>query len=101
MCIKSDFKEIFFKLATNGQSDKDVFVDIIILSSVSGLSAPAQGLYTSIKSLKNVFKIDFKEFFLKLVTNGQSDKAFLLTSKFCPQWVVCPWGWGYIHEKYV
>ena len=31
---------------------------------------------------------DFKDFlFLSLATNGQSDKAFLLTSKFCPQ---CP-----------
>ena len=27
---------------------------------------------------------------LKLATNGQSDKAFLLTSGFCPQRVVCP-----------
>ena len=29
--------------------------------------------------------------FLKQLTlNGQSDKAFLLTSKFCPEGVVCP-----------
>ena len=31
-----------------------------------------------------------KDIFLKLATNGQSDKAFLLTSEFCPQRVVCP-----------
>ena len=32
MCIKSDFKEIFLKLVANGGSDKDVSVDIKILS---------------------------------------------------------------------
>ena len=35
-------------------------------------------------------KSDFKDIFLKLATNGQSDKAFLLTSEFFPQRVVCP-----------
>ena len=29
-------------------------------------------------------KSDFKEIFLKLVTNDRGDKSFLLTSKFCP-----------------
>ena len=28
--------------------------------------------------------------FSKLGTNRQSDKAFLLTSKFCPQWLSAP-----------
>ena len=41
----------------------------------------------------------------KLATNVQSDKAFLLTSEFCPQGVVCP-SPGYIYmyksmKKYV
>ena len=40
-------------------------------------------LYTCIKSWKNCIKSDFKEIFLKLVANDQSDKRFLLTSKFC------------------
>ena len=35
-------------------------------------------------------KSDFKDFFLKLASKGQSDKAFLLTSELCPQRVVCP-----------
>ena len=35
-------------------------------------------------------KSEFKEICLKLATNGQSDKGFLLTSKFCPQGVFCP-----------
>ena len=33
---------------------------------------------------------DFKETFLKLTLNGQSNKVFLLISKFCPQGVVYP-----------
>ena len=36
-------------------------------------------------------KSDFEEIILKLATYGQSDKGFLLTSKFCPQGVVCPY----------
>ena len=39
---------------------------------------------------KNGKKSDFKEIFFTLATNGQSDQEFLLTSKFCPQGVVCP-----------
>ena len=39
---------------------------------------------------KKCIKSNFKEIFLKLVTNDQSDKMFLLTSKFCPQGVVSP-----------
>ena len=56
-------------------------------SDPRGLSAPAPGLYTCIRRSKNVYKIRLKEMFLKLTLNGQSDKTFLLTSKFCPHWV--------------
>ena len=35
-------------------------------------------------------KSDFKEIDFKLATNAESDKAFLFTSKFCLQGVVCP-----------
>ena len=55
-----------------------------------GLSAPASGLYTCGKTLKMCIKSEFKEVCLKLATNGQSDKGFLLTSKVCPQGVFCP-----------
>ena len=34
---------------------------------------------------------------LKLATDDQSDKKFLLTSKLCPLGAVCPLSWGYIH----
>ena len=79
MCIKSDS---FFKLATNGQSDKG-----FLLTSKNvpkGFYALAPGLYTSIKSLKMCIKSDLEEIILKLATYGQREKAFLLSSKFCP-----------------
>ena len=34
---------------------------------------------------------------LKLATDDQSDKKFLLTSKLCPLGAVCPLPWGYMH----
>ena len=37
-----------------------------------------------------MYKIILERYFLELATDGQSDKAFLLTSGFCPQRVVCP-----------
>ena len=136
MCIKSAFKEICLKLATNGRSDKG----FLLTSKVCprGFSAFAIYMY---KIIKNVYKIrfwrdhfetwniwakkkgisvvikilspmdylplpgaiyiwwnmkkmyiksDFKTIFFKPATNGQSDKGFLLTSKVCPQGVVCP-----------
>ena len=40
---------------------------------------------------KNVWnQTTYKEIILKLATNDQIDKMFLLTSKFCPQWVFRP-----------
>ena len=79
----------FFKLASNGQSDKEFLFDIKILSP-KGLSVPALGLYTGIKSFKMCLKTHFKEIVLKLATNGQSDKGFLLTSTFVPKGLPAP-----------
>ena len=55
-----------------------------------GFSALAPGLYICIKSLKMCIKSEFEEIILKLATYEQREKAFLLSSNFCPQWVVCP-----------
>ena len=88
-CIKLDFKEIFFKLATNEWSDET----FLLTSKLCPLGAvcPCPGaIYTCIKSWKNCIKSDFKEIFLKLATNDRSDKMFLLTLKFRPQGVVSP-----------
>ena len=79
--IKSDFKEIFLKLATNGWSDK-----MFLLTSKfhpQGVVSPCPRAIYMYKIMKSI-KSDFKEIFLKLVANDRSDKWFLLTSKFCP-----------------
>ena len=48
------------------------------------------------KNMKNVYISDFKEVVLKLATNGQSDKGFLLISTFVPKGL-SSLPWGYIH----
>ena len=55
-----------------------------------GLSVPALGLYTCIKSFKMCLKSYFKEIVLKLATNGQSDKGCLLISTFVPKGLYAP-----------
>ena len=42
------------------------------------------------KSFKMCLKSYFKEIFLKLSTNGQNDKGFLLTSIFVPKGLFAP-----------
>ena len=54
------------------------------------LSVPALGLYTYIKSFKMCLKSYFEEIALKLATNEQSDKGFLLTSTFVPKGLSAP-----------
>ena len=54
------------------------------------MSAPARGYIHMVKHEKNVYKIGHQSNFFKPATNGRSDKGFLLTSKVCPQGVVCP-----------
>ena len=44
----------------------------------NGLSAPAQGLCTCMKSLKNAHKIRGQSYFLIHAISDQSDKTFLL-----------------------
>ena len=47
-------------------------------------------IYIMVKHEKKMYiKSDFKAFFFKPAINRQSDKGFLLTSKVCPQGVVC------------
>ena len=55
-----------------------------------GFSALVPGLHTCIKSFKMCLKSYFKEIVLKLATNGQSDKGFLLTSTFVPKELSAP-----------
>ena len=88
-CIKSDFKEDFFKLATNDRSDK-----MFLMTSKfrpQGVVSPCPGAIYIYKIMKkNCIKSDFKEIFFKLVANDGSDTRFLLTSKFCPLGLSAP-----------
>ena len=107
MCIKSDFEEIIMKLATNQTSER-FFLNWQQIGRVirnfcrhqnflpKGLSIPALGLYTCIKSFKMCLKSYSKEIVLKLATNGQSNKGFLLTSTFVPKGLSAP-ALGSIH----
>ena len=80
-CIKSDFKEIFFKLVANDRSDNRYLLISKFYSL--GLSASDFQLYIFIKSWKDVYKVrDWRDCFLKM--QQDSDKAFLLISKFGP-----------------
>ena len=64
------------------------FLDIKVVPKE--FSALAPGLRTCIKLFKMCIKSDFEEIILKLATYGQREKTFLLSSIFCPQWIVLP-----------
>ena len=85
MGIKSDH----FETCNIWAKRKGLSVVINILSPMGCLPLPG-AIYMWKKHIKMVKKSDFKEIVFKLATNGQCDKEFLLTSKFCPQGVVCP-----------
>ena len=80
---KIRLQRYFFETCNKWAKSQGFSVDIRILSTKGFL-------YTCGKTLKNVYKIEFKEICLKFATNGPSDKGFLLTSKVCPQGVFCP-----------
>ena len=58
MCIKSEFKEICLKLATNGRSDKS----FLLTSNVcpQGIFCPCPGAIYMYKTIKSVYKIRFR-----------------------------------------
>ena len=58
MCIKSEFKEICLKFATNGRSDKG----FLLTSKVcpQGVNCPCHGVIYMYKIIKNVYKIRFR-----------------------------------------
>ena len=88
-CLKSDFKEIFLKLAANNLSDKMFLLTSRFRSQE--VVSPWPGAIYMYKIMKKCIKSDFKKIFLKLATNNWSDKRFLLTSRLRSQGVVSPW----------
>ena len=77
MCIKSEFKEIGLKLATNGRSGKGFQLTSKVCPL--GIFCPCPWARYMYKIIKNVLKSDFEEIILKLATDGQREKAFLLS----------------------
>ena len=82
-----DFSETIavydLKLATDDQSDKK-FLLTSILCPLRAVCPLPRGYIHVLYHEKKCIKSDFKEIFLKLATNDQSDKMFLLRSKFHP-----------------
>ena len=89
---KIDFKQTFLNLQQMGKVKRPFCWHQNFVPK--GLSAPSLGLYTCINSLKMCIKSDFMEILYTFCTNGLSDKAFRLRSKFCLQGVVCPCPWA-------
>ena len=84
-----NYYSLWFETSNRWPKWQEVSVDIKTLSP-GGCMPPVPGLYTCIKSWKTLYKIRLQRDFLKLASNDQSDKMFLLTSKFRPQGVFSP-----------
>ena len=88
-----DFSETIviydLKLATDDRSDK-TFLLTSKLCPLGAVCPLPRGYVHVLNHEKNYIKSDFKEISLKIATNDQSDKMFLLTSKFRPLGAVCP-----------
>ena len=88
-----DFSETIvvydLKLAADNRSDKK-FLLTSILCPLRAVYLLPPGYINVLTHEKNCIKSVLKEISLKLATNGQSDKAFLLTSNFCTLGTVFP-----------
>ena len=72
ICIKTELKETFFNLQQMVKVKRPFYWHQTF--DAKGLSAPAPGLYTCGKTLKNVYKIRF--LFLNLQRMGKVIRAF-------------------------
>ena len=76
-CIKSDFKEIFFKLVANDRSDKRF---LLTSKFVSWGYLPLTCSYIHLLNHEKMcIKSEVEEILFKLATNDHSDEAFMLT----------------------
>ena len=77
----------FFETGNKWVKWQGLSVDIKMLSPGGCLFLPRGYVHVLNHKKKN---IKLQRDFFKLATNDRSDKMFLLTSKFRPQWVVSP-----------
>ena len=83
MCIKSEFKEIILKLAANGQSDLGFLLTSKLCHQRAVCSWP--GLYTCMKTLKNMYKIRLQSDFFKFATKVKMIRSFCGQERFFPK----------------
>ena len=102
--VKSDFKEIFLKLATNDWSDRAGGIQPPRDKWLKwqnfipkGLSAPATGLYTCVKSWKKLYKIRFHRDFFETCSKWPKWQEVSVDIKILSPGIVCPWPVAYIH----
>ena len=83
-CIKSVFKDIFLKLATDECSDKT----FLLTSKLSPLGAvsPCPGAYTCIKSWKQSYKIRLQRDFFETCNKWPNWQDFPVDIKISSQW---------------
>ena len=91
--MKSEFKEICLKFATNGRSVKG----FLLTSKVcpQGVFCPCPGAIYMYKIVKNVYKIRFRRDHFETCNIWAKRKGLTVVIKFlspvgCPQSVVCP-----------
>ena len=99
MCIKSEFKEICLKLATNGRSDKGFLLTSKVCPQV--VFCPCPGAMYMYQIIKNVYKI---RSFWNLQHMGKEKRPFCCYQNFVPSGLSAL-ALGYIymvkHEKNV
>ena len=80
MCIKSEFKEICLKLATNGRSDKG----FLLTSKVcpKGVFCPCPGAIYLYKIIKNVYQIRFRRDHFETCNLWAKGKGLSVVIKF-------------------
>ena len=88
MCIKSEFKEICLKLATNGQSDKG----FLLMSKVcpKRVFCPCPGAIYMYRIIKNVYKIRFGRDHFETCSIWAKRKGLSGVIKILSPRVVCP-----------
>ena len=98
-CIKSDFKEIFLNFWNLQQTTEVTRCSCWHKNFIpKGLSAPAPGLYTCIKSLKNMYKVRLQRDFFLTCSKWPKWPEVSVDIKILSSGFVCPWPAAiYIH----
>ena len=97
MCIKSEFKEICLKLATNGRSDKG----FLLTSKVcpQGVFCPCPGAIDMYKIIKNVYKIRFRGDHFETCNKWAKWQGLSVDIRILSTKGFLPLPWGYIHVE--